>query len=104
MGDALAFGITKQEVERWKQKIDCGEIAFLTHYWLDDRFPDCRTVTKVGCRDLDVLAAWGEKHGLKREWIDHRKKGYSHYDLLGERQKEILKSEGLDDHIKQFDL
>jgi hypothetical protein len=95
----MAFGIKKQEIKEWKQKIDAGEIAFLTHYWLDDRFPGSKTVTKVGCHDLEKLAEWGRKYGLKKEWIHHRRDGYSHFDLIGERQKEILHSEGLHNHI-----
>lgn len=95
----MAFGIKRQDLNRWKEKIDQGEIAFLTHYWLDDRFPGCKTVTKVGCKDLDKLANWGKKYDLKREWIDQRQKGYSHFDLLGEIQVKILKKEGLFDHI-----
>jgi hypothetical protein len=95
----MAFGIKKQEVREWKQKIDDGEIAFLTHYWLDDRFPGCKTVTKVGCHDLEKLADWGRKYGLKKEWIHHRRDGYSHFDLIGDRQIEILHREGLHHHI-----
>lgn len=95
----MAFGIKRKELNEWKQKIDQGEIAFLTHYWLDDRFPGYRTVTKVGCQDLEQLAKWGKKYGLKKEWIDHRRDGYSHFDLIGERQKEILLIEGLIEHI-----
>lgn len=91
----MAFGIKRKDVEDWKRKIDGGEIAFLTHYWLDDRFPDCNTVTKVGCNNLERLVAWGKQYGLKREWIDHRKNGYSHFDLLGEVQKKILHAEGI---------
>lgn len=95
----MAFGIKKSELIAWKQKIDRGEIAFLTHYWLDDRFPGSKTVTKVGCNDLDKLAEWGKKYGLKKEWIHIRRDGYSHFDLIGERQKNILVKEGLFDHI-----
>ncbi|CAH0346000.1 hypothetical protein [Bacillus sp. CECT 9360] len=97
----MAFGINRRQLAEWKQKIDNGEIAFLTHYWLDDRFPDCKTVTKVGCRDLERLAEWGEKYGLKKEWIDHRNDGYSHFDLLGEKQKEILQKEGIEEKLLQ---
>ena len=95
----MAFGIKRREIIEWKRKIDSGEIAFLTHYWLDERFPGCKTVTKVGCHDLEKLAVWGNKHGLKKEWIHHRLDGYSHFDLLGERQKEILQKEDLIEHI-----
>lgn len=91
----LAFGIKRSDVLEWKQQIDQGEIAFLTHYWLDDRFPGCKTVTKVGCQDMERLVEWGRKYDLKKEWIHHRKDGYSHFDLLGERQIEILKAEGI---------
>jgi hypothetical protein len=100
----LAFGIKKQQVSEWKRKIDNGEIAFLTHYWLDDRFPGSKTVTKVGCNDLEKLATWGKKYGLRKEWIHHRKDGYSHFDLIGERHKEILQKEGLFEHIWQKEI
>lgn len=95
----MAFGISREDLRKWKAKIDQGEIAFLTHYWIDDRFPDCKTVTKVGCNDLQKLSNWGKQYGLKPEWIDQRKNGYSHYDLLGQKQVEILVKEGLIDHI-----
>ena len=91
----MAFGITKKELQVWKEKINSGEIAFLTHYWLDDRFPECKTVTKVGCNDMQKLIEWGNKYGLKPEWIDKRNDGYSHFDLLGAKQIEILKNEGV---------
>lgn len=95
----MAFGIKKKDVQEWKRKIDEGEIAFLTHYWLDDRFPGCKTVTKAGCNNIEKLAEWGRKHGLRKEWIHHRNDGYPHFDLLGEKQKEILIAEGLIEHI-----
>jgi hypothetical protein len=100
----MAFGISRKELKNWKRAIDRGEIAFITHYWLDDRFPDVKTVTKVGCSDLKKLAAWGERHGLKREWIHQRRDGYSHYDLLGSKQNEILKKEGLHEQLNAFHL
>ncbi|GIN84146.1 hypothetical protein J6TS2_05320 [Heyndrickxia sporothermodurans] len=100
----MAFGITKEQLKRWKMKIDAGEIAFLTHYWLDDRFPDATSVTKVGCKDLSKLAIWGAKYGLKEEWIHHRKDGYSHFDLLGPKQLEILTIEDYQDEINKFKL
>jgi len=95
----LAFGISKKDLMEWKSKIDQGEIAFLTHYWLDDRFPNCKTVTKVGCNDLNKLTNWGKQYGLKPEWIDRRQHGYSHFDLLGQKQTEILIKEGLTSHL-----
>lgn len=100
----MAFGISRNELQQWKNDIDNGKVAFLTHYWVDDRFPNCKTVTKAGCRDLKKLQEWGRKYGLKSEWIHVRKDGYSHFDLLGKRQKEILIKENLFDHIKRFNL
>lgn len=91
----MAFGINRRELARWKNQIDHGEIAFLTHYWLDDRFPESKSITKVGCSDLTKLAAWGKKYGLQKEWIHIRKDGYSHFDLIGKRQIEILQSENI---------
>ncbi|WP_026581657.1 hypothetical protein [Bacillus sp. J33] len=98
----MAFGLSKKDLREWKKKIDQGEIAFLTHYWIDERFPGCKTVTKVGCSDMDKLIAWGKKHGLKPEWIDYRNDGYSHFDLIGDRQAEILKKEQLLDQLKKL--
>ncbi|WP_409305656.1 hypothetical protein [Peribacillus sp. SCS-155] len=95
----MAFGINREQLAAWKRKIDNGEIAFLTHYWLDDRFPGTKTVTKVGCNDLEKLAQWGRQYGLKKEWIDIRKDGYSHFDLLGEKQLEILSREGIHEKL-----
>lgn len=91
----MAFGINREQLKEWKTKIARGEIAFLTHYWLDERFPGCTTVTKVGCNDLSKLAKWGRQYGLKPEWIDARKKDFPHYDLFGTKQAEILKEEGI---------
>ncbi|RSD26042.1 hypothetical protein [Mesobacillus subterraneus] len=91
----MAFGIKRHELKEWKAQIERGEIAFLTHYWIDDRFPGCSTVTKVGCRDLVKLAEWGSKYGLKPEWIDKRRQDYPHYDLFGEKQAEVLELEGV---------
>ncbi|MGG5254211.1 hypothetical protein ACQYAD_12015 [Neobacillus sp. SM06] len=91
----MAFGIKRKDLVEWKKRIDRGEIAFLTHYWLDDRFPYANTVTKVGCSNLEKLAEWGRGHGLKPEWIHQRADGYSHFDLIGERQAAILQKEGL---------
>ena len=49
----MAFGISRKELTEWKQAIDQGKIAFITHYWLDERFPGINTVTKVGCKDIE---------------------------------------------------
>ncbi|MGF2615970.1 hypothetical protein FZC84_11530 [Rossellomorea vietnamensis] len=98
----MAFGINRKDLREWKQEIDNGKIAFLTHYWLDERFPDCKTVTKAGAKDIDQLAEWGKKYGLMREWIDERKKEYPHFDLLGDKQKMILENENLHSHLNRF--
>jgi hypothetical protein len=95
----MAFGLKREQLNEWKLKIDAGEIAFLTHYWQDSRFPGYKTVTKVGCSDLNKLADWGRKHSLQASWIHHRKDGYSHFDLIGAKQKDILQKEGLSEHI-----
>lgn len=88
----MAFGIKRPELESWKEAVRRGEIAFLTHYWIDDRFPGCKTVTKVGCSDINQLITWGKQYGLKPEWIDY-KAGYPHYDLFGLYQESILHAE-----------
>lgn len=98
----MAFGIHRIQVKAWKAAIDRGEIAFLTHFWLDDRFPGAKSVTKVGCKDLEKLAAWGARYQLKKEWIHVRKDGYSHFDLLGRKQREILQKEGRLAEAKKF--
>lgn len=99
----MAFGITKEELKQWKRAVENGEIAFLTHYWLDDRFPNCHTVTKVGCNDIEKLKKWGESHGLYPEWIDHKEK-YPHFDLFDRTQRTILEKENLYSHIERFRL
>lgn len=98
----MAFGITRKELKYWKQAIERGNIAFITHYWRDDRFPHIKTVTKVGCKDLDRLAAWGTQYDLKKEWIHLRSDGYSHFDLLAKKQREILTHEGIVDQLDRL--
>lgn len=34
----MAFGINRRQLLEWKKKASRGEIAFLTHYWLDSAF------------------------------------------------------------------
>lgn len=97
----MAFGITRPELIAWKEAVKRGEIAFLTHYWVDDRFPGCKTVTKVGCSDMSRLKTWGKQYGLKAEWIDN-KEYYPHYDLFGRYQVEILQAEGLLSQLHRF--
>ncbi len=99
----MAFGINREELKQWKEQVRNGRIAFLTHYWIDDRFPGCDTVTKVGCSDVEKLKAWGRRHGLADEWIDY-KASYPHYDLFGKHQREILEREALWDQIERFNL
>lgn len=99
----MAFGINRTELKEWKNQVQQNKIAFLTHFWYDPRFPECNTVTKVGCTDLERLSAWGRKYGLKREWIDQRSH-FPHFDLLGERQLMILKAEKQWEQIARFKL
>lgn len=99
----MAFGITRDELNRWKQAVGRGEIAYLTHYWLDPRFPGVKTVTKVGCSDRDRLTAWCAAHGLNPAYI-HDRPPYPHYDLIGAKQREILIKEGLQEQLLRFGL
>ncbi|WP_100404215.1 hypothetical protein [Bacillus solitudinis] len=97
----MAFGIKKQELQDWKMKATKGDIAFLTHYWMDERFPQCNTVTKVACSDINKLLIWGRRYGLKREWL-HNRHPFPHFDLLGEKQEFILKNEGEWNQLTRF--
>ncbi|WOV83074.1 hypothetical protein PGH26_09005 [Sporosarcina jeotgali] len=99
----MAFGTNRTELRAWKEAVRAGEIAFLTHYWIDDRFPGCNTVTKVGCADIDLLMEWGQTYGLKPEWIDY-KKDYPHFDLFGKIEVEALLDAGLADRVERFNL
>lgn len=99
----MAFGIKRDELNRWKQTIKEGHIAFLTHYWHDPRFPNYKTVTKVGCADLQKLEAWCLSHRLNPRYI-HQHKAYPHFDLIGPRQSDILRKEGQWEQIRRFQL
>lgn len=99
----MAFGINRTELIQWKNAVMNGQIAFLTHFWTDERFPGSFTVTKVGCNDLDKLIAWGKKYGLKTNWI-HNHKEFPHFDLFGEQQKSILQREEQWEQINRFRL
>ncbi|AXI09203.1 hypothetical protein CV093_10345 [Oceanobacillus sp. 143] len=99
----MAFGIKREELVTWKKNVENGNIDFLTHYWLDERFPDSTTVTKVGCNDLTKLISWGKKYGLQENWID-RKEQYPHFDLFGVQQEEVLRKEGKWDQLTRFNL
>lgn len=99
----MAFGISRKELNKWKKSVKSGEIAFLTHYWQDKRFPMSRTVTKVGCNDIEKLAKWGKQYNLKKAWI-HQRDQYPHFDLFGSIQKKVLKKEKQWEQIKRFHL
>ncbi|MFX3674853.1 MAG: hypothetical protein ACE3JQ_10455 [Paenisporosarcina sp.] len=97
----MAFGIKRPELHSWKETVKRGEIAFLTHYWVDKRFPGCKTVTKVGCSDVKRLIEWGEQYGLKPEWIDYKEE-YPHFDLFGHYQETILQAEDMLSQLHRF--
>jgi len=99
----MAFGITRKELARWKAEVDRGEIAYLTHYWLDPRFPGFKTVTKVGCSDLNKLSRWCAEHGLNPRYI-HARGSYPHFDLLGPKQLEVLQKAGQREQLERFRL
>jgi len=99
----MAFGIDRSELEHWKRQVAGGEIAYLTHYWYEPRFPDCRTVTKVGCADLPRLQAWCRENGLNPKYI-HRRQPYPHFDLIGPKQREILLRERQWRQLRKFGL
>jgi hypothetical protein len=99
----MAFGIDRAELKKWKRAVMSGEIAYLTHYWLHPRFPEIKTVTKVGCSDLERLHVWCVENGLNPKYIHHRD-DYPHYDLIGGKQKEILVREQLWEHIRRFGI
>lgn len=99
----MAFGIDRAELNAWKAAVSRGETAFLTHYWYDPRFPQFRTVTKVGNADYDKLAAWCKANGLNPKYI-HARSSFPHFDLLGRKQQEILLKENLHHHLERFRL
>ncbi|WP_430785745.1 hypothetical protein VBD025_11955 [Virgibacillus flavescens] len=99
----MAFGLKRDELQLWKEQVKDGNISFLTHYWEDERFPGCYTVTKVGCSDLEKLTVWGETHELHPNWI-HMDQNYPHFDLFGDKQKEILIKENQFEQLKKFNL
>jgi hypothetical protein len=100
----MAFGIKRAELLKWKETVQRGEeIAFITHYWLHPQFPSVKTVTKAGSSNLKLLISWGKKYGLKEEWI-HFREEFPHFDLIGEKQIEVLEVEGLGDQLLRFQL
>ncbi|MBP1999064.1 hypothetical protein J2Z69_000083 [Paenibacillus shirakamiensis] len=99
----MAFGIQRSELKAWKASVADGEIAYLTHFWYDSRFPDITTVTKVGCSDLTKLTQWCQKHQLNPKYI-HLRPPFPHFDLMGRRQREILRQEEVWEQIDRFHL
>lgn len=100
----MAFGIKRKELNDWKEKVKQGnEVVFITHYWIHPKFPGIKTVTKAGCANLNVLEKWGNRYGLKSEWI-HKREEFPHFDLIGEMQVEILLKEGVLDQVERFSL
>ncbi|MBP1990076.1 hypothetical protein [Paenibacillus eucommiae] len=99
----MAFGISRAEMQAWKHKVAKGEIAFLTHFWYDARFPALNTVTKVGCSDLNRLREWCERNGLDPQYI-HLRADFPHFDLIGKWQKEVLQREQQWEQIVRFRL
>lgn len=99
----MAFGLKRKDLIRWKEDVKKEEISFLTHYWQDNRFPGSYTVTKVGCSNVNKLIQWGKKYQLRSEWI-HLDKNFPHFDLFGEKQKEILTSESQFEQLEKFNL
>ncbi|WP_068777085.1 hypothetical protein [Paenibacillus sp. FJAT-26967] len=97
----MAFGIKREELQQWKEAVSRGEIAYLTHYWLEPRFPGVTTVTKVGCADLDRLSKWCIQNGLSPRYI-HNRSSFPHFDLIGPKQVEILRKEGLREQLERF--
>ncbi|WP_099221382.1 hypothetical protein [Listeria costaricensis] len=100
----MAFGVKRAELEAFKEKAARGEIALITHYWLDARFPDANTVTKAASSDLAKLKAWGKQYGLPEAYIDYNHEGLPHYDLFGEIQRMILIKEGEMEQLHRFHL
>jgi hypothetical protein len=99
-GARMAFGIKRHELLEWKQAVTNGQIAILTHFWEDERFPGCTSVTKIGCVNVCKLMAWGKQYDLKGNWI--HQSDYPHFDVFGEKQKEILLLEGMQDQMERF--
>lgn len=99
----MAFGITREELKQWKEQVTSGEIAYITHYWVDPRFKNIKTVTKVGCSDINRLTEWCNENGLPPQYI-HNRAPFPHFDLIGPKQREILMKEGLENQLKRFKM
>jgi hypothetical protein len=103
MNGKMAFGISRKELTDWKEAVARGEISFLTHFWYDVRFPNYTSITKVGCANMETLMLWCIKNDLNPQYI-HKRNNFPHFDVIGPKQKEILQSEGLWEHLKRFKL
>jgi hypothetical protein len=99
----LAFGIKRDELNAWKEAVTREETSYLTHYWFDPRFPDYRTVTKVGNANLEKLTQWCIQNGVNPRYI-HNRPPFPHFDLIGPKQIEILLQANLQNHIDRFNL
>ncbi|QKS71330.1 hypothetical protein FLK61_31990 [Paenalkalicoccus suaedae] len=94
----MAFGVTKDELRQYKIQAASGEIAFLTHFWFDERFPQHQTVTKAASNDKQRLIEWGKQYGLKEEWI-HDDGHFPHFDLIGSTEWHVLHQENKADKL-----
>jgi hypothetical protein len=99
----MAFGITRDELNQWKEAVSRGRIAYLTHFWFDPRFPEYNTVTKVGCSNLDRLTDWCITNGLPPKYI-HNRSPFPHFDLIGPKQKDILLQNDLSEQLERFNI
>ncbi|CAM3742069.1 hypothetical protein [Alkalicoccus chagannorensis] len=97
----MAFGVTREEVQAWRKAVASGEIAFLTHFWYDERFPEHPTVTKAACCSRERLEDWGKEYGLRPEWI-HEDSHAPHFDLIGSWEYSILKQEGCLEQLQKL--
>jgi hypothetical protein len=97
----MAFGINRKELSQWKEAVAREEISYLTHFWLDKRFPEFNSVTKVGCSNIQRLIEWCLTHNLNPAYI-HNRPPFPHYDLIGPMQKEILQKEGMWEQLQRF--
>src|SRR5699024_4968534 len=99
----MAFGLTRFELNKWKEEVNSGVIAIITHYWQDNRFPNATTVTKVGCSDLNKLIECDNKYYLHPEWILYRQ-DYPHIDLFSITHNNVIINEKKFKQINKFNL
>ncbi|GAC43630.1 hypothetical protein PPOP_3029 [Paenibacillus popilliae ATCC 14706] len=53
------------------------------------------------CADMARLSVWCVEHGLNPRYI-HARRPFPHYDLIGPRQREILRQEQQWDQLERF--